>query len=89
MMSEYEALDKIQCEILSDEVMNQDLLFKLIIIGTSGVGKTCLLLRAVRNEFKDEYEVTIGVEFSSISLKLNTKLVKLQIWDTAGQEQYR
>ncbi|CAD8084579.1 unnamed protein product [Paramecium sonneborni] len=65
-------------------------LFKFIIIGESGVGKSCLLLRYTKDEFTSEYNVTIGVEFSSktVEIDLNTK-IKLQIWDTAGQESFR
>ncbi|CAD8086283.1 unnamed protein product [Paramecium sonneborni] len=65
-------------------------LFKFIIIGESGVGKSCLLLRYTKDEFASEYNVTIGVEFSSktVEIDANTK-IKLQIWDTAGQESFR
>uniref|UniRef100_S4RMV7 Uncharacterized protein n=1 Tax=Petromyzon marinus TaxID=7757 RepID=S4RMV7_PETMA len=57
-----------------------DYLFKLIIIGDTGVGKSCLLARIMDNEFK----ITIGVEFGSFVIKMEEKIVKLQIWDTAG-----
>ncbi|CAK80875.1 unnamed protein product (macronuclear) [Paramecium tetraurelia] len=65
-------------------------LFKFIIIGESGVGKSCLLLRYTKDEFVSEYNVTIGVEFSSKTVEIdqNSK-IKLQIWDTAGQESFR
>ncbi len=77
------------CEVLKDEGIVPDLLFKAIIIGDAGVGKSCILHRAVANEFKDEYEVTIGAEFSSLIIKIQGKTVKLQVWDTAGQENFR
>ena len=64
-------------------------MFKLIIIGATGVGKSCLMKRVMENEFKDEHQVTIGVEFGSYGLKLGDKLIKMQIWDTAGQESYK
>jgi small GTP-binding protein len=54
-----------------------------------GVGKSCLLARVMDNEFKVEHQVTIGVEFGSFVVKLEEKIVKLQIWDTAGQESFR
>jgi Ras-related protein Rab-2A len=49
-----------------------------------GVGKSCLLARIMDNEFKIEHMVTIGVEFGSFVCKIDEKIVKLQIWDTAG-----
>ena len=64
-------------------------MFKLIIIGDTGVGKSCLLSRVMDNEFKEEHNVTIGVEFGSFVVKIDSKIVKLQIWDTAGQESFR
>ena len=54
-----------------------------------GVGKSCLLARVMDNEFKLEHQVTIGVEFGSFVIRLDGKIVKLQIWDTAGQESFR
>ncbi|CAD8097957.1 unnamed protein product [Paramecium sonneborni] len=65
-------------------------LFKIIIIGDAGVGKSCLLMRYVKNDFTNEYNVTIGVEFLSKIVKIDENTnVKLQIWDTAGQESFR
>ena len=63
----------------------QNLIFKVIVIGNSAVGKSCLINRATKNEFKYDHEVTLGVEFGSMMLKINDEhLIKLQIWDTAG-----
>jgi len=77
-------------KVVSDKTMtNHDHLFKLIIIGDTGVGKSCLLARAMDNEFKEEHNVTIGVEFGSFVVEINNKIVKLQIWDTAGQESFK
>ena len=56
---------------------------------TTGVGKSCLLSRVMDNDFKEEHNVTIGVEFGSFVVKIDGKIVKLQIWDTAGQESFR
>ena len=64
-------------------------MFKLIIIGDTGVGKSCLMKRVMDDEFKTEHQVTIGVEFGSYGLRLEDKIVKMQIWDTAGQESYK
>jgi Ras-related protein Rab-2A len=57
-------------------------LFKLIIIGDSGVGKSCLLLQFTDKRFRANHDLTIGVEFGAKSMKINDKIVKLQIWDT-------
>ncbi|GKV25028.1 hypothetical protein SLE2022_117400 [Rubroshorea leprosula] len=66
-----------------------DYLFKLVLIGDSGVGKSNLLSRFTRNEFNLESKSTIGVEFATKSLSIDGKVIKAQIWDTAGQERYR
>ena len=67
-----------------------DYLFKLLLIGDSGVGKSCLLLRFADNTYNSDYISTIGVDFKIKTIKLdNDKIVKLQIWDTAGQERFR
>ncbi|KAL8201492.1 hypothetical protein R6Q57_012831 [Mikania cordata] len=66
-----------------------DYLFKLVLIGDSGVGKSNLLSRFTRNEFSLESKSTIGVEFATRSIRIDDKVVKAQIWDTAGQERYR
>uniref|UniRef100_A0ACD5VHY6 Uncharacterized protein n=1 Tax=Avena sativa TaxID=4498 RepID=A0ACD5VHY6_AVESA len=66
-----------------------DYLFKAVIIGDSGVGKSNLLSRFTKNEFCLESKSTIGVEFATRSLQVDGKVVKGQIWDTAGQERYR
>ncbi|CAN6336803.1 unnamed protein product, partial [Urochloa humidicola] len=66
-----------------------DYLFKVVLIGDSGVGKSNLLSRFTRNEFSLESKSTIGVEFATRSIHVEDKVVKAQIWDTAGQERYR
>ncbi|CAL1703279.1 unnamed protein product [Somion occarium] len=66
-----------------------DYLFKLLLIGDSGVGKSCLLLRFAENSFTDSYLSTIGVDFKIRTVELEGKTLKLQIWDTAGQERFR
>ncbi|KAE8692269.1 Ras-related protein RABA1f [Hibiscus syriacus] len=65
-----------------------DYLFKVVLIGDSGVGKSNLLSRFTRNEFSLESKSTIGVEFATRSIRVEDKIVKAQIWDTAGQESY-
>nr|ABK24490.1 unknown [Picea sitchensis]ABK25109.1 unknown [Picea sitchensis] len=66
-----------------------DYLFKVVLIGDSGVGKSNLLSRFTRNEFSLESKSTIGVEFATRSINVDGKMIKAQIWDTAGQERYR
>ncbi|KHF99560.1 Ras-related RABA2a -like protein [Gossypium arboreum] len=66
-----------------------DYLFKIVLIGDSGVGKSNLLSRFTRNEFCLESKSTIGVEFATRTLQVEGRTVKAQIWDTAGQERYR
>jgi len=71
------------------EASNYDYLFKVVLIGDSGVGKSNLLSRFTRNEFNLDSKSTIGVEFATRSINVDGKTVKAQIWDTAGQERYR
>ncbi|XP_075252391.1 ras-related protein Rab-11B-like [Convolutriloba macropyga] len=66
-----------------------DFLFKVVLIGDSGVGKSNLLSRFTRNEFNLESKSTIGVEFATRSIQVDNRTIKAQIWDTAGQERYR
>ncbi|KAJ3451683.1 ras-related protein rab11 [Anaeramoeba flamelloides] len=73
----------------SDNNDKYDFLFKIVLIGDSGVGKTNLMTRYTRNEFSTKSKTTIGVEFASKTIKIDDKIAKLQIWDTAGQERYR
>jgi len=66
-----------------------DYLFKLVLIGDSGVGQSCLLLRFADDAFTESYITTIGVDFRFRTIEIDNKVVKLQIWDTAGQERFR
>ncbi|CAN7021117.1 unnamed protein product [Brassica rapa subsp. trilocularis] len=66
-----------------------DYLFKVVLIGDSGVVKSNLLSRFTKNEFNLESKSTIGVEFATRTLTVEGKVIKAQIWDTAGQERYR
>ena len=76
-------------EIIMDKsIATQDHLFKLIIWDT-GVGKSCLMRRVQDNEFKQEHQITIGVEFGSFVCSIEGRVCKFQIWDTAGQESFK
>ncbi|CAD7930249.1 unnamed protein product [Amoebophrya sp. A25] len=66
-----------------------DYLFKFIVIGDAGAGKSCLLHQFIEGKFKKSSSHTIGVEFGSKIIQVANRTIKLQIWDTAGQERYR
>jgi small GTP-binding protein len=72
---------------MSDE--DYDMIFKVVLIGDSGVGKSNILLRYLKNEFSFESKATVGVEFGSKRFDIEGYKVKAQIWDTAGQERYK
>ena len=80
--TEIEVLDNIKGD-------NFDFNFKIIVIGNSGVGKSCLTLKATKDIFQDNFVSTMGFQFYSFHVKINQKIFKLQIWDTCGQEIYR
>ena len=68
---------------------NYDFLYKLLMIGDSGVGKSSLLLRFASDQFEDSYMTTVGLDFKIRTVEVDGKVVKLQMWDTAGQERFR
>ena len=68
---------------------SKTILLKIIVVGDSGVGKTALLRRYVRNEFSASYSSTIGADFMTKTLEIDNKSIVLQIWDTAGQERFQ
>ena len=73
-----------------EKAPNYDAMFKVIIVGDTGVGKTCILNRLIKNVFQDNLKATICVEFDRYMIRLNDEhVISLQIWDTAGQEGYR
>ena len=76
-------------ELLPEDYPQYDLSFKLIFIGDSSVGKSCLTAKAVKNNFEEYYQATVGFEFLTFNMKVNDKVIKLQIWDTCGQEIYK
>ena len=76
-------------EILPRDYPKFDYYYKIIVICDSGVGKTCLTLRASTGEFHTQEPPTLGFEYLAYYLKYQNKILKLEIWDTCGQEQYR
>ena len=74
---------------MSNSTTNYDYLLKFIIIGDSAVGKSNILLKYIHDKFNEEFQSTIGVEFGAKNLKIEDKIYRIQIWDTAGQETFR
>ncbi|RVE62080.1 hypothetical protein OJAV_G00177280 [Oryzias javanicus] len=74
---------------ISSMAKTYDYLFKLLLIGDSGVGKTCILFRFSEDAFNSTFISTIGIDFKIRTIELDGKKIKLQIWDTAGQERFR
>ena len=78
-----------------EDLMNQgpqiehDVLFKIVIIGDTGVGKTCISIRYYSGKFSEAHEPTIGGSFMTKDVELDQHIVKFEMWDTAGQERYR
>ena len=69
--------------------MSYSYLFKYIVIGDTGTGKSCLLLQFTDHRFQPVHDLTIGVEFGARMINIDQRQIKLQIWDTAGQESFR
>lgn len=81
--------DVIEVELLPEEYNEYDITFKIIVLGDAGVGKSCLVSKASKGVFEDSYSPTLGFEFLVFNVKINGKIIKLQIWDTCGEELYR
>eukprot|EP00826_Nyctotherus_ovalis_P057254 TRINITY_DN781_c0_g2_i6.p1 TRINITY_DN781_c0_g2~~TRINITY_DN781_c0_g2_i6.p1 ORF type:complete len:251 (+),score=32.48 TRINITY_DN781_c0_g2_i6:81-833(+) len=82
-------MDIKDCELLSESQKKCDLSFKVVLIGSASVGKSCILLRATNNQFNESYNVTMGTDMHSLQMRIQGKILELQIWDTAGMEQFR
>ena len=76
-------------EILPKDYAEPDHIYKIIIIGDSGVGKTCLTYRITTGKFNKMQIPTLGFEFFPLLVKYKDKIIKLELWDTCGQEVYR
>ena len=81
--------EDLKVEVLPDDYSKYDLSFKMIIVGDAGVGKSCLITKASKGVFDETYSATLGFEFLTFNVKLDDKIIKLQIWDTCGQEIYK
>ena len=79
----------LKVEVMPDDYNQYDLSFKMIVVGDAGVGKSCLTTKAAKGIFDETYSATVGFEFLTFNLRIDGKVVKLQIWDTCGQEIYR
>ena len=87
--SSEKSIDEMKIEILPESSTISDFNFKVIIIGDSGVGKSSLTKKATKNIFESDQTTTIGFEFCTLNFKLDNKEIRLQIWDTCGQEAYK
>ena len=73
----------------TDDNKDHDYLFKYIIIGSPSVGKSKIVERFIKNTFNEKYGATIGVEFAEKNIKIEDKIIRIQVWDTAGQEKFK
>ena len=82
--------DRVTVTVLSDVPSSQDIAFKVIIVGDSGVGKSCLTMKAIKNTFTEGHNATVGFDFFTFCTLINEATsCRLQIWDTCGQETYK
>ena len=87
-----EEISKLDIEVIPTpkiDNIKSDLTFKLIVVGNPSVGKSCLSLQGTTGKFEDSYVATVGFDFYSFFAKIENQLIRLQIWDTCGQEGYR
>ena len=85
-------IEEIKFDILPPEIyteLDPDLTFKIIVLGNSGVGKSCLSLNGTTGKFNEDHHATVGFDFFSFVTKIDKKIIRLQIWDTCGQEGYK
>ena len=80
--------EELKIERLKGDIKTYDRSIKVILIGDSGVGKTNILNRLVNNTFNDKHEPSLSLEYNNHSIKINSYIIRMQIWDTVGQEKY-
>ena len=81
--------EELKAEVLPDDYNQYDLSFKMLVIGDSGVGKSCLISKVVKGVFNDLYHEPVGLKFLAFNVRINGKVIKLQIIDVSGKELYR
>ena len=81
--------EELNCEVVKEDFSQYDLSFKIIVIGDTSVGKSCLTMKATKDYFENYYTPTVGFEFYTFNCKIEEQNIRLQIWDTCGQEEYR
>ena len=79
----------VKFEVINDQNTIPHHIFKVIVIGEASVGKSCIMIRAIKNEYSDDYKVTVGADSGTFMSKVNGSNLQLQIWDTAGSEKFR
>ena len=82
-------MEKVNSTDISFDAGLNILRYKIVFVGDVSVGKTSIITQIMDNQFKDAYEPSIGVDFFSKTLRFKDKCIKLQVWDSAGQEKYR
>ena len=81
--------EELDYEVLGENFPRHDLTFKIIILGNPNVGKSCLSYQATRKKFMSNYNATIGMDVFTFNIRVKDKILKLNIMDTCGQEEYR
>ena len=89
MVCRYNFFFELKVEIITDDDIVCDLKFKIIVIGDCSVGKTSLISNGTKNIFKEDYSPTISFEILNFNIKINDKIIKLEFWDTCGQEEFK
>lgn len=84
-----EEREEFTAEIMPEAFGKYDLSFKIIVVGDTGVGKSCLSLKGIKNTFNREMSHTVGFEFLTFVVKIDNNYVKIQVWDTCGQDVYK
>ena len=82
-------IEELPHQLLNEEFTEYDLSYKIIVVGDPSVGKSCLTMRGTKNHYEECYFSTVGFEFYNFNIRVKDKNIKLQIWDTCGQENYR
>ena len=82
-------MEDLKVEIIEDILVESDLKFKVIVLGNAFVGKTCIISKASKNIFTETYSVTLGFDKLPFNVKIDDKIISLELWDTCGTEKYK